>query len=206
MKATCTIEGCTTEPGTIRRGFCDLHYYRWQKYGDPNRPTQIMAKRNGDVWRYATAHQRLRKARGKADTYACEHCGKRARHWAYDGEDEHERIDAVDGRRVFSVDFEHYLPLCQSCHTLLDQERFRTYRTPREEFINRMQAGKLAKPDWNQYARPARPPFVPKPCPQDECGKPVVARGLCSTHYAQGQRARRRAAKQETQPDDTAVA
>jgi HNH endonuclease len=33
-KATCDVTGCTN-PGPIRRGWCDLHYNRWYFHGDP---------------------------------------------------------------------------------------------------------------------------------------------------------------------------
>lgn len=30
----CAVEGCTHE-GRLKRGWCSLHYQRWQRYGDP---------------------------------------------------------------------------------------------------------------------------------------------------------------------------
>lgn len=127
MQGTCTIEGCTggETSGAIRRGFCDLHYYRLRQYGDPNHETQIIAKRNAEPTRYIQMHKRITKALGRARDRVCEHCGQPAKHWAYDGEDPDERVDAVDGRRVFSIHLEHYHPLCGSCHCILDWDRFR---------------------------------------------------------------------------------
>lgn len=126
MQGTCTIEGCDSGWTRINLGYCDLHYYRNYQYGDPLTPTRILAKRNGEVIRYATAHMKITKERGRAKDHTCEHCGKPARDWAYDGEDPDERIDAVDGKRVFSVNFEHYHALCRSCHLRMDEERFRS--------------------------------------------------------------------------------
>lgn len=126
MNDTCSIDGCNLgeTSDAIRRGFCELHYYRFRQYGDPLAPSKVISKRNGAPTRYTQMHYRITKARGRARDYICEHCGKRAGHWAYDGEDPDERIDAVDGRRVFSAKLEHYHPLCESCHRRLDWDRF----------------------------------------------------------------------------------
>lgn len=120
MQGTCTIDGC--EASVKARGYCGRHYYRDLNYGDPLTPTRTTACLV--IVRYDTMHDRIRGERGRAALYACEHCGKPARDWAYDGEDPDERIDAKDGKRVFSIKLEHYHPLCRSCHRLLDWDRF----------------------------------------------------------------------------------
>ena len=43
----CSIEGCPNPPRS--RGWCDKHYYRWRKYGDPNVFLQEHYVRRGSV-------------------------------------------------------------------------------------------------------------------------------------------------------------
>jgi 5-methylcytosine-specific restriction endonuclease McrA len=42
-KRTCSVEDCTKE--RKRRGWCDMHYWRWKKYGDPLVTTRIQSNR-----------------------------------------------------------------------------------------------------------------------------------------------------------------
>jgi hypothetical protein len=68
---------------------------------------------------YGVVHYLLRKVNGPASKHWCVDCGKPARHWAYDHRDAFERID-LETRRVFSVNFDHYQPMCGACHQRLD--------------------------------------------------------------------------------------
>ena len=69
---------------------------------------------------YGAVHHRMRNSRGKASTYTCE-CGEQAEQWAYD----HSDPDAVEGVWhgqivIYSLDYDHYDPLCRSCHVKRD--------------------------------------------------------------------------------------
>jgi hypothetical protein len=68
---------------------------------------------------YGVVHYLLRKQRGSASKHWCVDCGKPALHWAYDHRDVFERFDA-DSMQVFSVNFDHYRPMCVPCHARLD--------------------------------------------------------------------------------------
>lgn len=70
---------------------------------------------------YGVVHYLLRKARGAASEHQCIECGRPARHWAYDHRDVFERIDEnAIPPMLFSVNFDHYQPMCQECHKALD--------------------------------------------------------------------------------------
>lgn len=78
----------------------------------------------GNAAEYATVHLRLVALRGRADSHSCAHCGTRARDWAYDHLDPNERRSERsrdDG--PFSLDPEHYMPLCRPCHRRFDARR-----------------------------------------------------------------------------------
>jgi len=68
---------------------------------------------------YAVVHYLLQKFKGSASKHWCVECSKPARHWAYDHKDAFARIDTSTGQ-VFSVNFDHYQPMCSSCHQKLD--------------------------------------------------------------------------------------
>ena len=68
---------------------------------------------------YGVVHYLLRQQHGAARDHLCASCLAPAAHWAYDHRDVFERVD-VDTRQVFSVNFDHYKPLCQRCHQRLD--------------------------------------------------------------------------------------
>ena len=56
----------------------------------------------------------------------CARCAKPAREWAYDHLDPHEKTDTWGGFEVrYSVNVEHYQPLCRSCHRAFDANRSR---------------------------------------------------------------------------------
>lgn len=73
---------------------------------------------------YTQAHERIRRLRGPASTYQCAHCTARADDWAYDHADPDERREL--GKRdagPYSLDPDHYVPLCTACHMRFDSPR-----------------------------------------------------------------------------------
>lgn len=92
---------------------------------------------------YHQIHQRLKRERGRAAERDCAHCGDQAAHWAYDRKDPDEIKGIAYGRRVtWSLDRNHYIPLCGPCHRELD-------RRPGTHCIH----GHELTPD-NTYTRP----------------------------------------------------
>lgn len=123
----CTIDDCRETAKA--RGWCDTHYMRWRKHGSPNVVKTPVGERHykwtGDEASYDAVHQRLKKHRGKADAHDCI-CGRRAYQWAYDHGDVDERRGLSGGHEfIYSLKLEHYVPLCASCHKLLDSARAR---------------------------------------------------------------------------------
>lgn len=115
--ATCSVGGCDNPHSG--RGLCDKHLQRLRKTGDPLTPRREHGVRwTGDDATYNAIHQRLRKAHGPAKAHACITCGKTAQHWAYDHEDPNEKRD--EKGRPFSVDPNHYRPMCKTCHRRFD--------------------------------------------------------------------------------------
>jgi hypothetical protein len=62
---------------------------------------------------YAQAHEAVFEARGKASDYPCAKCGGPARDWSYDYQDPEQ---LVEDRHPYSLDVDHYLPMCRLCH------------------------------------------------------------------------------------------
>lgn len=128
-KTPCSIDGC--DRPTRARGWCNLHWTRWRNNGDPELVLPSSATATGEKsanWAgaditYRGMHLRVRTNRGLATLHACVHCGVSARQWAYDHNDPDERIgDTGRGRLMpFSVNIEHYIPLCLSCHWRFDR-------------------------------------------------------------------------------------
>jgi hypothetical protein len=76
---------------------------------------------------YRAAHQRVQRLRGRAAEWPCSSgCGNQAHHWAYDHKDPDEITGWSVGRRAalvtYSVDPDHYVALCRSCHGRLDAD------------------------------------------------------------------------------------
>jgi hypothetical protein len=118
-ETVCSIEEC--ESPVNSRGWCRLHYGRWQRTGSPDTAPQLRPNWQGDSVGYSGLHTRIRKNRGKAASYECEHCSSTATEWAYDHRDPDECHDDRSGL-AYSLKPEHYMPLCKSCHVRLDAE------------------------------------------------------------------------------------
>lgn len=123
----CSVEGCTRTH--LSRGWCGLHYGRWERNGDPLvvRPNPAMLPgplnckwRAGPVG-YTAAHDRVRAARGSAIGLPCVDCGDPSDGWSYDHDDLDELVEADDPKRKpYSLKPEHYQPRCDACHWHVD--------------------------------------------------------------------------------------
>lgn len=126
LPATCSVEGCG-RPRKSRDGLCALHYVRQRKHGsvDAVKKKGRSGPRKAEVG-YKTMHQRVKAARGPAREHACSECGGQAIEWAYDHADPDQIEELVTwghGKQHlahFSLDPEHYRPMCRSCHRAFD--------------------------------------------------------------------------------------
>lgn len=110
-----------------------MHYGRWETHGDPLKVDYATGERHGQ-WRdgsdaYNTAHNAVRKARGKASAHPCVLCGGKARDWAYDHSDPDEVL-CPKKNLIYSTDPERYRPMCPACHQTYDREHQPTRRPP----------------------------------------------------------------------------
>lgn len=122
----CTAEGCDRR--AVGRGLCRMHLSRWRRHGDPHVTLRDWGQgKTAAVVSYGGAHRRVSAAKGRAREHECVSCGRRAAHWAYMGTDPDELTEemVVRGnphRLTYSMDPEHYRPMCQGCHQALDRE------------------------------------------------------------------------------------
>jgi hypothetical protein len=76
---------------------------------------------------YGAMHYRVKKSKGPAKNYPCDHCGGPAEHWAYDNDDPFEiRQFSSEGWGndcAYSTEVEHYIPLCAKDHSAFDRDR-----------------------------------------------------------------------------------
>lgn len=72
-----------------------------------------------DVPSYRAVHDRLSRANGPASQHTCR-CGAPARHWAYQHTGEPEAELWSEGGLVYTTNPADYAPMCQSCHSFLD--------------------------------------------------------------------------------------
>lgn len=108
----CEVASCRRR--RFGRGYCRAHYERWRRHGDPQAEIPIGDYRTGGGSYWAVGQQ-LRAERGPASGRRCAGCAAPAACWSYDGTDPDERTDPARGYR-YSLDNEHYLPRCRSCH------------------------------------------------------------------------------------------
>lgn len=120
---TCSIDGCTKP--RRKSGYCTMHYQRVRRHGDPLivLPSGgLPPNYKGDDISYSGTHNRVRKGRGSASSYSCQHCGGAAKYWAYDRLDPDEKLHVSKRGYLFpySANSNHYIPLCGVCHWRLD--------------------------------------------------------------------------------------
>jgi len=87
---------------------------------------------------YLTAHNRVRRSRGKATAQTCA-CGAPARAWAYDHLDPDEFLDPETGS-PYSGDPSHYVSLCGPCHREQDNAERRSLRVRIKELEREVRA------------------------------------------------------------------
>jgi hypothetical protein len=113
-QSPCRIPDCIRPLHSVEHALCGAHYNRLLELGDalagpPLR--RLRSPRSGPGSKsseYNRNHRRVRKARGPAWQQACQHCGRRAQHWA-----------TIHGRS--GADPMDFMPLCQSCHFKYDR-------------------------------------------------------------------------------------
>lgn len=121
----CTIEGCGKP---THETYCSMHRARLKRNGDPLTLTGPNPRRGAEnyAWKgdgvgYFALHDRIRRRRGRAAEYRCVRCGSEAAQWAYDHEDDAEKVQVLDGAEVpYSTDVYHYQPMCIPCHKSFD--------------------------------------------------------------------------------------
>jgi len=114
VKVGCEIEECPRVHKA--RGYCDMHYQRWKKHGDPLKRGLSPRAIERDVTGYWGIHKRVLRAFGPASLQLCP-CGKQAEHWAYDHLDPNEQ---QFNSHPYSQLVIHYEPLCSVCHKEMD--------------------------------------------------------------------------------------
>lgn len=102
-----------------------MHYMRERRGQD-----LTSSPRRGGVVKYQMAHQRTKALWGPARQYPCVSCAGQAHEWAYDGTDETQLTELVDGfyDLTYSAWPEFYKPLCMKCHRNEDRRRAGTQR------------------------------------------------------------------------------
>lgn len=114
--ALCAVDDCPRP--LSRRGWCEMHYRRWQRSGTTT-GTGKTGRPRGDDASYNAVHLRLGRERGKAREHSCS-CGREAQTWSYDHGDSAALLD--ERGRPYSTDLDHYQPLCVPCHNRRDKQ------------------------------------------------------------------------------------
>lgn len=152
----CSVGGCARKAKYKKQGWCQTHYHRWWRHGDPTFVKHERGEKGRRLWQseetsYRAAHTRNHSLWGPARNYPCIECGESADEWAYDGTDPSELDEMIrDEWPVrYSAYPEFYAPLCFPCHRLHD----RSLWSLRREFCKE---GHELTPE-NTYTRPSRP-------------------------------------------------
>lgn len=118
MSSVCKGVDCTRS--ATRRGMCNKHYMRWLINGNCEIVNESGRKRTeNSIIAYRTMHHRLRKDKGYASWFTCEHCSELADEWAYTHNCLDERLNSTGN--AFCHHLEHYISLCLSCHKIFDK-------------------------------------------------------------------------------------
>ena len=126
---TCSL--CDKPVYSQRTGWCAMHFKRWRRNGDPNivgNPSQFKLGHGlkGNDISYHGAHDRVRRAKGKASAHKCVDCGLKAREWSYTHVDPDELTGSVtSGGRTYTTTYsanpDFHVPRCNRCHQHVDQ-------------------------------------------------------------------------------------
>ena len=120
----CEFDGCE-EPAKKHRKLCSGHQGQRARHQTLRPLHTSYGRPTKDVVKYATAHWRVRKSRGKAGEHPCVDCGGTAESWSLNHDSVNILIEVggqADGM-PYSLNHEDYDPRCYSCHGLLDQRR-----------------------------------------------------------------------------------
>lgn len=124
----CSVDGCGRPVLVAARMLCQAHYKRWQRLGDPG-ANDVRPPSDGSIT-YRRAHEIVRNRRGAASCYPCSNCGAQADEWAYDHMDDRQMVMPLDALQhagfPYSLDVNHYHPMCRSCHRTADLNRARS--------------------------------------------------------------------------------
>ena len=125
-RGPCAVDGCNQVEDEL--GYCPKHAARVKRHGSPD---VVIAHKDrnlpagaahhfwtGDQATYKAVHQRVAADRGPASDYSCIDCGGQAAQWSYDRNDAEERQS--DQGHPYSLDPDHYVPRCISCHKKFD--------------------------------------------------------------------------------------
>ena len=116
--ASCSIDGCSRDRRYAEKGWCQMHYHRWWRHGDP----LFVKEERVAAPTYRAVHMRLSRKFGPAATHVCDMCGSQAHHWAYDGSDPQPMWATFGDRTIpYSYDQSRYRPLCRGCHVKFDR-------------------------------------------------------------------------------------
>lgn len=122
---------------------------------------------------YEGAHLRVKSLWGPARQYPCVKCQRQAQTWAYDGTDPEVLHGNGGGYHLFPYSWwpEFYMPLCKSCHKIMDLALLgRPIRRGRRG-VHYKQVGPRTEREWDEYLRQqkmaggSRPDFS-EPCPR----------------------------------------
>lgn len=113
-KPICTIDDCHRPARSGVNAFCETHYYRIRRNGDPS----VVRTTAKAVVLYRAAHVRVSVARGAARLHSCVDCTTAAEHWSYTHDDPDELVSETG--QPYSLDTMRYEPRCAPCHARFD--------------------------------------------------------------------------------------
>lgn len=120
-RRACSAPACD-RPARVRGRYCDGHLRRVREGRPLDEPLGL--PNGSDAAGYDAAHKRVKRAKGSAADRWCEHCDSPASQWAFVHGSPDTRPAGVkrNGRPhgPFSLDPDHYMPLCSACHKVYD--------------------------------------------------------------------------------------